>query len=520
MLLLAICATARAAPVDAGVTQDGGALDSGVADAASVAPPRSAGEEQLEPAGSEARSEIAQPVVQPLPPIEVPPIVAPVIEGAPDAGKPETYPPAGRRKVVLGTIVGLLALMVLSYLGGHRRVLEWEERLGISQVITAGFPFVILGLIARSPSIGILTDDVLADISPLLRLGLGWIGFVAGFRFDTRMFQGLPSRAVNIVTLSTLLPFVLVAGACASLLFAFSEEPLGLGDPVFLRDALILGTAGAMTAVTSTRSFGSDGSSSVVSRILRLEELAGMLGLMFVAAFFRPHGTSVSWQIPAAAWVLLTIGLGATWGILVYAILQRRTERADFLVLTLGSISFAAGAASYLLLSSIVVAFIAGVLLANFPGTYHSRLRQLSFGLERPIYLLALVIVGALWDVADFRGWLLMPVFMAMRLLGKWLGTTLGLRSGELRLESAERRALAMPPLGSLAIAIVVNAQLLYPGGSISLIVSAVIGGGVLTEVFVQLWNRRRRSRSDPPSADPSSRPALSGTAHAPGGEA
>ncbi|HWO12282.1 MAG TPA: hypothetical protein VNN80_22455, partial [Polyangiaceae bacterium] len=92
----------------------------------------------------------------------------------------------------------------------------------------------------------------------------------------------------------------------------------------------------------------------------------------------------------------------------------------------------------------------------------------------------------------DWRGWVLMPVFMTLRLLGKWLGTTLALAHAELGLDAEERRAIAMPPLGPLAIAIVTNALLLYPGGSISLIVSAVIGGGVLTEVFLQLMNRRR----------------------------
>jgi hypothetical protein len=50
----------------------------------------------------------------------------------------------------------------------------------------------------------------------------------------------------------------------------------------------------------------------------------------------------------------------------------------------------------------------------------------------------------------------------------------------------------------------VINAQLLYPGGSISLIVSAVIGGGVLTETFLQLESRRRRrQRGEPVSSVP-----------------
>jgi Kef-type K+ transport system membrane component KefB len=443
---------------------------------------------------------VPAPMVAPLPSVQPDPSLVPVIEGRDPQAPPAAVAPAERPGVVIRTILGLLALVVLAYLGGHRRVLAWERRLGISQVITAGFPFVILGMLARNGAVGILSDPVLAEISPLLRLGLGWIGFVAGIRFDTRMFQGLPARTVRIVTLSTLFPFAFLVGACAALLFAFSDQPLGLGDPVFLRDALILGTAGAMTAVTSTRTFQSD-ESSIISRVIRLEELAGVVGLLFVAAFFRPQ--SASWQMPGTAWVLLTIGLGATAGLLVYAILQRRTEGADFLVLTLGSISFAAGAASYLLLSSVVVAFIAGVVLANFPGNYHERLRDLLFRLERPIYLLSLFIVGALWQVSDWRGWLLMPVFMALRLAGKWLGTALALGHAELDLDADERRAIAMPPLGPLAIAIVTNALLLYPGGSISLIVSAVLGGAVLTEVFLQLSNRWRGRVSVPPGSAP-----------------
>ena len=43
-------------------------------------------------------------------------------------------------------IGGLVALLVLAYLGGHRRVVRFQERLGIRGVITAGFAFVALGL--------------------------------------------------------------------------------------------------------------------------------------------------------------------------------------------------------------------------------------------------------------------------------------------------------------------------------------------------------------------------------------
>jgi Kef-type K+ transport system membrane component KefB len=489
---LALALTPDAGALDAGAL-DGGA-DAAVADAAATP---AAAPSELAP------SLLGGQGLAPLPPVEPDPRLAPVIEGEPVAPR-AVVPLRERPELVIKTIIGLLVLLTLAYLGGHPRVVGWEERLGVSQLITAGFPFVILGLLARTPSIGVLTDSVLAEISPLLRLGLGWIGFVIGFRFDTRLFQGLPPGTARLVSLSTALPFACVLGASGLVLYLLTGDvsQLSLQDPVFLRDALILGTAGAMTARTATRLIQPSESSSLatVARITRLEELAGIIGLSIVAAFFRPQGAGVSWQIPGMAWLLLTVGLGAATGVLIYAILQRRSSGADFLVLTLGSISFAAGAAGYLLLSSVVVAFIAGVLLANFPGSYHERLREILRRVERPMYLLSLVIVGALWQIDDWRGWLLMPIFAGMRLAGKWLAAYLAGRIG-LQLGPDEREALALSPIGALSIAIVINAQLLYPGGSISLIVSAVIGGAILTEVLLQFLSRKRRARNSDPAS-------------------
>jgi hypothetical protein len=105
--------------------------------------------------------------------------------------------------------------------------------------------------------------------------------------------------------------------------------------------------------------------------------------------------------------------------------------------------------------------------------------------------MLSLVVIGSLWQVGDWRGWVLVPVFTVSRLIGKRLGLSIALRTSNLRLEPDQKRAMTMAPIGRLAIAIVVNAQLLYPGGSISPIVAAVIVGGVLTEIVVQFASRR-----------------------------
>ncbi len=516
-------AVAQEVPAHVEVAIDAGVADAGAADAASSAPLDDAGAdggevaadggigEAAADAGADASSEadagteeeasrtpISFPPSLPLlPRAEPEPAIAPIVLGreALEATPPVVLEPKQRSAVVVRTLLGLLALLALAYLGSHARVQAFERRVGISQVITAGFPFVLLGLIARLPAVNILSDSVLAELSPVLRIGLGSIGFVSGFRLRAAATSGT-REAGSFVAFATLLPFLLVMLTSSVVLLAFSGDSLraAVFDPVFLRDAFILGTAGAMAAKPSSEALSTSDKASVLPRIIRLEEVVGMIGLAAVTAYFRPPSDG-DWQLPGTGWLLLTAGLGTAMSGITYAVLQRASRGPEFLVLALGAISFTAGMAGYLHLSPLVVGFISGAMLVSFPGNFKERLEVALRRLERPIYRLSLIVIGALWQVEDWRGWALIPVFVGTRFVGKWAGTRLGERYGTFDLRVEERRALSIAPMGPLSIAIVVNAQLLYPGGSIAWIVAAVIGGAIITEIAVQLAGRRGGGR-------------------------
>jgi len=418
-----------------------------------------------------------------------------------DVAPVEPIPAAKRPPVLIKTILGLIALLALAYLGGHPRMRVLEQRLRISQVVTAGFPFIALGVVANLPSVGILTDTVLDELTPVLRLGLGWIGFAAGYRFDTRAFDDLPKDTAKAVGFATLMPFLTVLTAASLLLLLASDwTDATFRDPIFLRDALILGTAGAMTARSASRLVNgnaNDGWQQRFKKIVQLEQLAGIAGLAFIAAYFRPQGPDLGWHLPGTAWIFLTVGLGATIGIVAYTILRRPATGAESVVLLLGTVAFAAGSASALFVSPIVVCFVAGVLLANFPGASKDRLGDALEKLERPIYLLFLVVVGAIWNFEDWRGWVLLVVFVGARLAGKWLGAHLTSRYTNFDTLAHERWVANRAPMGQLSIAIVVSAQLLFPHGSIPIVVTAVIGGAIVTEVLVQVFARKATPAED-----------------------
>jgi len=388
-----------------------------------------------------------------------------------------------RALAVIKLVIGLVALMVLAYLGGHRKVMRLQERLGIGGVIAAGFPFIALGLIVRQPEIGILTPQVLSRMEPILHFGLGWLGFIIGAQLDIRILDKVPQGTAYLIVVETLAPFALVAAGCGGAMIMLGGA--SWDDPLLWRDLIVLGAAAAMTAPRRFRGFANrtwKEGRGVDHLLAQLDEIAGVIGLLFVAAYFRPD-LATGWQLPGTAWVFVSIGLGVVIGVLIFAMVRVPRSNAEFLAVVLGSIAFGSGLAGNFFLSPIAVCFVAGALVTNFPSDQRESVFRILNHLERPIHLLFLIIVGATWDVFDWRPWALVPLFVIGRVVGKWLGifaakTTVG---ADLPIGYADYRAL-VTPVSALSIALVISG-----GGGTTWIATVVIGGAVMTELLVTI---------------------------------
>ncbi|MCE9575695.1 MAG: cation:proton antiporter [Deltaproteobacteria bacterium] len=447
---------------------------------------------------------VAPPLVlpTPAPPVAAPPAPAPTTT-APAPAAPAPHAPAPELSssqktwFAIKVIGGLVALFVLAFLGGSRRVARAQETLGVANVIAAGFPFVALGLIASHPRIGVLTGDVLDQLRPVMQFGLGWLGFIIGAQLDIRVLDRVPKGTAYIILVEALGPFAVTAGACGALMVAgFGAK---LEDPALWRDLLILGAAAAMTAPRQFRGFAMRSwreGKGVDILLAQLDEIVGVVGLLFLTAYFRGNAGVGAWQLPATAWLFVSIGLGVALGVLIFAMIRVPTSNAEFLAVVLGSIAFASGLASYLHLSPIVVCFIAGTLVINFPNDQKDSVFRILNQLERPLQQLFLIIAGAVWSVNDWRGWALVPLFVAGRAAGKWLGVTAAHASlgSEIPAGFVDDRQL-VSPLSSLSIGLVVSVESLYVDGALSWITTAVIGGAIVTEVLVHFLYETRTQR-------------------------
>lgn len=397
-------------------------------------------------------------------------------------------------------IGGLIALLVLAYLGANRRVVRFQERLGIAGAITAGFPFVALGMIASHDPVNILNGDVLAKLLPLLHFGLGWLGFIVGAQLDIRLLDRVPKGTAYLILVEALGPFALTAAGCGAVMLAFG---LSWDNRAVWRDVIMLGTAAAMTAPRVFRGFTSrtwQEGSGVDVLLGQLDDLVSIVGLLFVTAYFR-DASSTTWQLPDTAWIFISLGLGLAVGALIFAMLRVPASDSEFLAIVLGGIAFASGLAGYLHLSPIVVCFLAGTLVTNFPNDQRESVFRILQHLERPVNLMFLIIVGAIWDVGDWRGWALVPLFVAGRAIGKWTGIIASKTAVGSLLPSgfADHRAL-ITPMSGLSIALVISIDNPHTDPGLPWIITAVVGGSLVTEI---LLHRQRASEANAGSAPP-----------------
>ena len=389
---------------------------------------------------------------------------------------------------VARVVVALALAVTLAVLGAHPRVLRWERRFGLTVLASSGFPFLLLGVLFRE--LGVLTNAVLTDMRPLFEFGLGWVGLTIGTNLDLRRFDRMPSAFAPVIALASLLPIVCAAIACSLTLTWLGVVP-GKG---LMRDGLILMACAAVSAPANLELLLRRWQSSrrLVMEVTRVDQLVALGILGFLAVYFRPDRTVTLWHLPRSGWFLMTLGLGALLGVVIYLLVRNVKDCTEELALLMGGVALASGMAGYLALSVAVVCALAGAMLINVKSG--ERIVATLRDVERPIYFIFLFVVGAAWRPDEWQGWVLGVVFALSRGYGKVLAARIASWMDK-DLPHWQPLAVSLLPESSVAIVVLFSASAL--GGDTSApvrwAINAVIVGSVLTEIAVQAFQRRER---------------------------
>ncbi len=359
----------------------------------------------------------------------------------------------------MNPILAVLLLVLIGLLGARLSFAEREVPLGPRIFIAIGGPFLFLGFLL-GPHLGrVLSPALIGQLTPFLALGLGWIGLLFGLQLDRLHLRQFPLRFLAMTWIQAAVAFgiiYLLGRLVTDAWFGQSYDAIVL---VAAATACV-STPAAIALISNTyRARGP------VTRLLfyvgSLDAAVGIVVIGFTLAAYHAGAPGRGLSLNPVEWLAVTLLLGLFFGILFLSLTRVRPRPQELMLLLIGLVLFAAGLAFYLSLSPLLVCMIAGSVIANFSPMRRRVYTALSQW-EKPIYIMLLVLAGAL---LEFPSWWIAPLvaaYVASRVIAKWAGGLVAwrLKPGELRLPPSF--GLALTPQGGLSLAMAISFVLIY----------------------------------------------------------
>lgn len=359
----------------------------------------------------------------------------------------------------MSPILVVLLLALIALLGARLTFAQRRVPLGPRIFIAIGGPFLFVGFALGPHLTQVLSRETLDQLTPLLALGLGWIGVLFGLQLDRSQLRQFPPRYLSLAWLQALAAF----GILFAIGYLVTNSWLSL-------DVVVVVLAAAATACVSTPAATALISNTYMARgrvtrllfyVASLDAAVGIviLGLTHAAYNTGPFGrTTAFWLLERFTSSVL---LGILFGVLFLSLTRIRPKAQELILLLIGLVLFASGTAFYLSLSPLFVCMIAGAVIGNLSPMRRRVYAALSRW-EKPIYVMMLVLAGAL---LQFASWWIAPLvaaYVVSRLMAKWVGGLLVWRLSPADVDPPTSFGLALSPQGGLSLAMAISFVLIY----------------------------------------------------------
>jgi hypothetical protein len=382
----------------------------------------------------------------------------------------------------------------LSVLASNQRLLQAGRFFNLAQLAASGMLFVVLGAVVGSGGLQLLRPEDVATARPLLALALGLAGVLIGLNMEPQLLRVLPRGVWAAATAHSGLAFLFVAAPIAALLYA--TLPVSLFQAVGA--AALLGGAASVSsshfAVLWYRAGKLDRLRGVsISLIAMLDDLTGVavLAVALVFGAYADAGLGLSL-------VALAILLGLLCGALTAYLMHESGSRPELAAILLGAVGLVSGAAAYLRVSALIAGLACGAVLAIVGGKQVALAYRTLAKTERPVYLVLLFLIGAHVQLTDWYGWLLLPVYVALRFVGKIYGGRLAARVSKGSLRLPRELGFALVGQGGVSLCLLIEYLILVPGPSSQLVFDVGVVAAVFNETLASR-TFRLSVEGDPP---------------------
>ncbi|HET9451275.1 MAG TPA: sodium:proton exchanger, partial [Aggregicoccus sp.] len=319
-------------------------------------------------------------------------------------------------------------------------------------------------------------------LRPVVALGLGLAGVIVGLHQDPRLLRLLP------------LPVLGAAAAHAGIAFLFVAAPLAF--PLVLSSTLApAGAVGAAALLGAAASLSSGHFAVLGYRSGRLSRLRGLsiallttlddvvaLGVLALALVLG----AASSPTEGLGLVSLALLTGLACGALLTYLTRGMKDPAELAATLLGGVALVSGAAAFLRISALLAGVACGATLTLMSARTVEQVARALGRFERPAYLILVFFAGCFVDPRDTVAWLLLPLFLGLRFLGKFIGGAAAVRLAGGQLSLPPRLGYALIAQGGLAVCLVLEYLQLVPGRSSQHLFDVVVLGVLVNEVLAQ----------------------------------
>lgn len=392
-------------------------------------------------------------------------------------------------------LLSTLALILLALLGARFTFSTEAIPPGPRLLFRTGTHFLVLGILIGPNVLGLVGEQALTALYPLLALGIGWIGFLFGLQLDRSHLREFP-RGFLVVALGQAVLTLLVFYGVGRV----ALELTGFGDRV---SHLMLWAAAATACISTPAGVAMVSANFLVRGNVRqllfyvasVDALVGIATLELVLAHFRPgdlvQGVGGGVGVGGGGgveWVVAAVGLGVVTGVILLWLTRHRPTRDELVLYLLGTAALASGTAFRLELSPLFVTVTAGAIVANLSPD-RQRVFVALHKWEKPVYVVVLILAGALIGYPTHWILPLAALYVAVRILGKGLGGAVMARAVPLPFRPPTRLGFGLVPQGGISLAMAVSWILLYPDlhiGSVdasALLFDVIVLGVVVSEL-------------------------------------
>lgn len=329
--------------------------------------------------------------------------------------------------------------------------------------------YIVAGM-ALGPSIsGLLSDQVVSDMSTFNTLALGLIALSAGLELHIPAIVRVGRTLASIVALKLPLLLVLVGGAVVGMQTFWPTVDVPAGAPLWGFAAILavlgVGTSPAIALAVVNDARAKGRLTDLVLGIAVVKDLVVVVCLAVVLAVTRSalEGSGGGGDIVGtiAIELLGSVALGAALGGLL--ILYVRLVKAEMLAFAVGIVLVTAEVTALLHLELLLVFIAAGFVVRNFSTHEHDLLHPIE-RVSLPVFVVFFTTAGAALNLKGALGVLPLAMVIALaRVVAYWLasrgGTQLGNESPPIR----QNAWLAFLPQAGVTLGLVLLAAQAVP---------------------------------------------------------